>query len=88
MFPVSEFTACINPGQGAILAVGGGIKKVVPPTVSIEDIDAGTVDVAPTVANTITVQLSADARAIDQRTAARFLEAFATYMNSPKSLVL
>ena len=30
MFGIDEFTAIVNPPQAAILAVGGGVRKIVP----------------------------------------------------------
>merc|ERR1711871_87778 len=32
MFGISEFTAVINPPQSCILAVGGGVSRVMPPS--------------------------------------------------------
>jgi len=88
MFGVSEFSAVINPPQAAILAVGGGIQKIVPTAVSIDDIDAGVATAAPTVTSTITMSLSSDSRAVSGATAARFMQTLQAYMNSPKSLLM
>lgn len=72
MYGISSFSAVINPPQACILAVGAGIQKVLPPK-------AGTplkegASPRPRVVTTVTVQLSADRRVVDEATAAQFLQ--------------
>ena len=77
MFGITEFSAVVNPPQACILAVGGGVQKVV------GDGDGG----AKTV-TTMTSRLSADRRVVDEPTAALFLQAFAHYVNHPELLAV
>jgi pyruvate dehydrogenase E2 component (dihydrolipoamide acetyltransferase) len=95
MFGISEFTAVINPPQACILAVGGGIARVLPPKNEGED---------PTIETTMSVQLSSDRRVVDDATAAKFLQAshkyilmilisylrqtFSSYLTNPKRMIL
>ena len=79
MFGISEFSAVINPPQSCILAVGGGIKRVLPPK-------AG--DSKPRVATVLTVQLSADRRVVDETVSALFLQAFREYIANPMAATL
>lgn len=79
MFGINNFSAVINPPQACILAVGAGVKKVIPPR---------TVGGEPEVTTTVTVQLSADRRVIDETLGAQFLQVFRTYFNNPKALLL
>lgn len=65
MFGIAEFSAVINPPQACILAVGGGIRRVLPPAAK-----GG----KPRVATVLTVKLSADVRVVDERIAALFLQ--------------
>lgn len=65
MFPVDHFSAILNPPQGAIMAVGRGVEKVV----LGED---GEVTSSPA----MSVTVSADARVADEADVARFLEVF------------
>src|SRR5262249_22496220 len=62
MFGIKQFTAVINPPQGAIMAVGAGEDRAV-----VKD---GKV----VAANVMTVTLSCDHRVIDGATGARFLQ--------------
>lgn len=62
---MSEFSAVINPPQACILAVGGGIPRVLPPA---------TEDGEPVASTSLTVQLSADRRVLDETIAAQFLQ--------------
>lgn len=78
MYGISKFSAVINPPQAAILAVGGGIRTVLP----------GGPNKGPRLATLMTAQLSADRRIVDEPTAALFGQAFQHYMNDPKLLLL
>ena len=77
MFGVESFDAVINPPHGSILAVGAGIKT---PVVA-ED---GTVSVA----TVMSVTLSVDHRVIDGALGARWLAAFAHYMENPMTMLV
>uniref|UniRef100_T1JE26 Dihydrolipoamide acetyltransferase component of pyruvate dehydrogenase complex n=1 Tax=Strigamia maritima TaxID=126957 RepID=T1JE26_STRMM len=72
MFGISQFTAIINPPQCAILAVGGGRE---------------TFNEYLQVRNKMTVNLSYDARAIDEDSAAQFLQAFRDFMENPNLMM-
>eukprot|EP00956_Cyclotella_meneghiniana_P001874 scaffold2052_cov70-Cyclotella_meneghiniana.AAC.1 len=87
MFGISEFSAVINPPQGAILAVGGGERKIVPgKVVMTED---GSVEKGKPVINTVmTARLSADRRVVDEATASLFLGGLKEYLAQPKLLML
>jgi hypothetical protein len=65
MFGISYFSAVVNPPQAAILAVGGGVPRVIPPKAAGEK---------PRTVTTVTVQLSADRRVVDEAIAAQFLQ--------------
>jgi len=84
MFGISEFSAVINPPQGAILAVGGGEKKIVPGKVNVE---SGEKD-KPRIQTTMTARLSADRRVVDEATASLFMGALKEYLNQPKLMML
>ncbi len=75
MFGVEQFTAIINPPEGAILAVGATRLE---PTV---------VDGTIVVRSTLRYTLSADHRIIDGALAAQFLRTLTTYVENPWSLV-
>lgn len=79
MFGISEFSAVINPPQCCILAVGGGVTKVMPPLNG---------NLQPRVVTTMTVQLSADRRVMDEALAAQYLQAFRVYLSNPTNLLL
>ena len=79
MFGISSFSAVINPPQACILAVGGGIQRVMAPTDGQSQ---------PRVATTMTVQLSSDRRVVDEATASQFLQAFRYYLSNPKLVIL
>lgn len=79
MFGISSFTAVINPPQACILAVGGGIQRVVPP------VEHGG---EPRVVTTMTVQMSSDRRVVDEPTASQFLQAFQYYLSNPTLILL
>lgn len=65
MYGITSFSAVINPPQACILAVGAGIQKVLPPKAGAN---------RPRVVTTVTVQLSADRRVVDEATAAQYLQ--------------
>lgn len=67
MYGITSFSAVINPPQACILAVGAGIQRVLPPL-------PGASPARPRVVTTVTVQLSADRRVVDEATAAQFLQ--------------
>lgn len=79
MYGIDQFSAVINPPQACILAIGSGVKKVVPPKQA---------DGEPEVATVMTVQLSADRRVVDEALAAQFLQLFRAYFNNPNALLL
>eukprot|EP00979_Chaetoceros_neogracilis_P011536 scaffold2895_cov279-Chaetoceros_neogracile.AAC.9 len=85
MFGINEFSAVINPPQAAILAVGGGVKKVVVHTVYDENKEE---QEQPGVRNVMTARLSADRRVIDEPTVGLFLSALRYYLNKPELLML
>eukprot|EP00577_Skeletonema_sp_RCC1716_P020326 CAMPEP_0113391782 /NCGR_PEP_ID=MMETSP0013_2-20120614/10912_1 /TAXON_ID=2843 ORGANISM="Skeletonema costatum, Strain 1716" /NCGR_SAMPLE_ID=MMETSP0013_2 /ASSEMBLY_ACC=CAM_ASM_000158 /LENGTH=319 /DNA_ID=CAMNT_0000275085 /DNA_START=41 /DNA_END=1000 /DNA_ORIENTATION=+ /assembly_acc=CAM_ASM_000158 len=84
MFGISEFSAVINPPQGAILAVGGGERKIVPGSVNVETGEKE----KPRIQTTMTARLSADRRVVDEATAALFMGVLKEYMNQPKLMML
>jgi pyruvate dehydrogenase E2 component (dihydrolipoamide acetyltransferase) len=85
MFGINEFSAVINPPQAAILAVGGGVKKVVVSTAYDENKEE---QEQPGVRNVMTARLSADRRVIDEPTVGLFLSALRYYLNKPELLML
>lgn len=84
MFGINEFSAVINPPQAAIMAVGGGTKRIVPTPY----VDGAEEQVKPSTKTIMTARLSADRRVVDEATAALFLQAFRQYMNKPELLLL
>jgi len=84
MFGIDEFSAVINPPQAAILAVGGGSKRIVPTPY----IDGAEVQPKPTIKTIMTGRLSADRRVVDEATAALFLSAFKHYISKPELCLL
>ena len=75
MYGISSFSAVINPPQACILAVGAGIQKVLPPrATSGATGGAAVAKPRPRVVTTVTVQLSADRRVVDEATASQFLQ--------------
>lgn len=84
MFGINEFSAVINPPQAAILAVGGGVKKVVA-TPYVEDAKE---QLKPGIRTVMSARLSADRRVVDEPTAALFLGALRYYLNKPELLML
>lgn len=85
MFGIDEFSAVINPPQAAILAVGGGSRRVVVPTPYV---DGAKEQVKPSIKTIMTGRLSADRRVVDEATASLFLAAFRQYINEPELLLL
>lgn len=75
MFGVKEFSAIINPPQACILAIGGSMEGCVE--------DGGRLVADPY----MNVRLSADNRAVDEGTAAQFLESFQFHMENPALLM-
>lgn len=84
MFGISEFSAVINPPQGAILAVGGGERKIVPGKVNVETGEKE----KPGIATIMTARLSADRRVVDEATVGLFMGALKEYLNQPKLMML
>ena len=72
MFGVDNFDAVINPPHGAILAVGRGVKK---PVVNENE--------TITVANVMSLTLSADHRVIDGGLGAELLQSISKYLGDP-----
>lgn len=84
MFGIDEFSAVINPPQAAILAVGGGSRRIVP-TPYVEGAEE---QAKPSIKTIMTARLSADRRVVDEATAALFLSAFNHYISKPELLIL
>ena len=76
MFGVKEFSAIINPPQGAILAVGAGEQR---PVVK---------DGALAVATVMSCTLSVDHRVVDGAVGAAFLAAFKPLIEDPLTMLL
>jgi pyruvate dehydrogenase E2 component (dihydrolipoamide acetyltransferase) len=74
----------INSPQTAILAVGGGSRRVVP-TPYVEGAEQ---QAKPSIQTIMTARLSADRRVVDEATAALFLAAFKHYITKPELLLL
>ena len=72
MFGIDNFDAVINPPHGAILAVGRGFKK---PVVNENE--------TITVANVMSLTLSADHRVIDGALGAELLQSISKYLGDP-----
>ena len=79
MFGISEFSAVINPPQACILAVGGGIKRMAPPS---------SPGGKPRVVTSLTVQLSGDRRIVDEAVAALYLQVFREYVSNPMAALV
>lgn len=84
MFGIDEFTAIVNPPQAAILAVGGGVRKIV----STPYVDGAEEQTKPSIKTIMTARLSSDRRVIDEATAALFMSVFKHYINRPELLLL
>jgi len=76
MFGIREFSAIINPPQGAILAVGAGEQRAI-----VKD---GQVKVA----TVMTVTMSVDHRCIDGAVGAEYLQVFKKLIEAPMGLLL
>jgi pyruvate dehydrogenase E2 component (dihydrolipoamide acetyltransferase) len=76
MFPVDEFSAIINPPEGAILAVGAILEKAV------------VVDGQLAVGKRMRVTLSCDHRVMDGAMAARFLADLKALLEAPLGLLV
>ncbi len=76
MFDIDQFTAIINPPEGAIMAVGSTIEKPVVVNGEIQ------------VRQRMRVTMSCDHRVIDGVTGARFLQTFKAMLENPLELVL
>ncbi len=76
MYGIDEFTAVINPPEGAILAVGAMTPK---PVVKNEEI---------AIRQMMRVTMSCDHRVIDGATGAQFLQSFKKAMENPLYLVV
>jgi len=77
MFGIKEFSAVINPPEGAILAVGAGTKQ---PVVA----DDGSLSVGIVMSCT----LSCDHRVIDGSVGAEFLKAFKGFLENPLTMLV
>jgi len=84
MFGIDEFTAIVNPPQAAILAVGGGVRRIVPTPY----VDGAEKQAKPSIKTIMTARLSSDRRVVDEATASLFLSAFKHYINKPELLLL
>ena len=76
MFGIREFSAIINPPQGAILAIGAGEERVIVKNGQMRT------------ANMMTVTMSVDHRAIDGAVGAEYLQVFKKLIESPMTLIL
>ena len=76
MFGIDEFTAIINPPEGAILAVGAVTPK---PVVRDDEI---------VVRQLMRVTMSCDHRVIDGATGAKFLQTFKKILENPLYLIV
>jgi len=76
MYGIKHFEAVINPPQAGILAIGAGEQRAV--------VKNGQV----TVANVMSVTLSADHRAVDGAVGAEFIAAFKKLIEEPLSMLL
>mgnify|MGYP001165147393 FL=1 len=72
MFGIKHFEAIINPPQGAILAIGGAIEKIIAS------------EGKPLTANIMSVSLSCDHRVIDGAVGAKFLQALRKHVEEPE----
>ena len=76
MYGIKEFSAVINPPQGAILAVGAGEKRAIVINDNI------------TIATMMTVTLSCDHRVVDGAVGAQYLSVFKEYIEDPSLMLL
>jgi len=87
MFGVDEFSAVVNPPQAAILAVGGGQRRIVP-TPFDENDDSSSGKRSPGIRTVMTARLSSDRRVVDEATAGIFLQTLKQYLQKPELLLL
>ena len=76
MFGTTSFAAIINPPQSGILAVGAASQRPI------------VVDGGLTIANVMSVTLSADHRAVDGALAAKWLAAFKVRIENPLTMLI
>src|SRR5262245_10616547 len=76
MFGIKDFSAVINPPHATILAVGAGEERAV--------VKKGAI----VVANTMSVTLSTDHRAVDGALGAELLAAFKRYIENPMGMLV
>ena len=76
MYGIKNFTAVINPPQGAILAVGAGEKR---PVVIDNKLDIATM---------MSITLSCDHRVIDGVVGAKYLSYFKKVIENPSLMIL
>jgi len=76
MMGIKEFSAVINPPQGAILAIGAGEQRAV------------VKDGALAVATVMSCTMSCDHRAVDGAVGAEFLKAFKGFIEDPITMLL
>ena len=76
MYGIKEFSAVINPPQGAILAVGSGEKRAI------------VINDQVTISNMMTVTLSCDHRVVDGAVGAQFLSVFKEFIENPSLMLL
>jgi len=84
MMGIDDFTAVINPPQSAILAVGSGAPRLLPPAGARGDATVRVADARR--ATVMTVTLSVDRRVATEVDAGRFLAAFKALVQSPVAL--
>ena len=72
MFGVKHFEAIINPPQGAILAIGGAVQKII------------SSNGKPLSSDIMSVSLSCDHRDIDGAVGATFLQALRKHVEEPE----
>jgi pyruvate/2-oxoglutarate dehydrogenase complex dihydrolipoamide acyltransferase (E2) component len=75
---IDQFTEIIMYSQLAVMSVAKESTQVVPDAISGK----------PVIAKRVVVTLSVDASVVDEDSAAKFLTAFQTYVNSPSSILL
>jgi pyruvate dehydrogenase E2 component (dihydrolipoamide acetyltransferase) len=80
MYGVKDFSAIINPPEGAILAVGGTSWQPV-----VKDVN-GTKEIVP--GQVMNLTLSCDHRAIDGATGAKFLQELKAILESPLTIIV
>jgi pyruvate/2-oxoglutarate dehydrogenase complex dihydrolipoamide acyltransferase (E2) component len=96
MFGIKEFSAVINPPQGAILAIGTSQTIVVADETTGKrtnlPLSHTAIDLfcmlAARLQTVMNGTLSADGRAIDEDLAARFMETFGKYISNPRLMQL